>query len=175
MRPCKKHRNQGTCSSQRFYYQIPVEQVSRACGIRPFDFLMKLVHLGPVIIILLKFPNLEEWMKIEQIPVGFMQVFCYLVYDEETKEGILIDPAGNEEDLLEHMRQKGVKLRYIVNTHGHADHTCGNEHDKEGDRRKRGYARHRRSFFSKTGEHDVCPQHGPGGLRTGRRARAGRR
>ncbi|MGO9314486.1 MAG: MBL fold metallo-hydrolase [Syntrophobacteraceae bacterium] len=66
-------------------------------------------------------------MKIEQIQVGFMQVFCYLVYDEETKEGILIDPAGNEEDLLEHLRKKGIKLRYIVNTHGHADHTCGNE------------------------------------------------
>jgi len=66
-------------------------------------------------------------MKIEQIPVGFMQVFCYLVYDEETKEGILIDPAGNESELIEHLRAKGVKLRYIVNTHGHADHTCGNE------------------------------------------------
>ncbi len=66
-------------------------------------------------------------MKIEQIPVGYMQVFCYLVYDEETNEGILIDPAGNEEALVEHLRDKGIKLRYIVNTHGHADHTCGNE------------------------------------------------
>jgi glyoxylase-like metal-dependent hydrolase (beta-lactamase superfamily II) len=66
-------------------------------------------------------------MKIEQIPVGSMAVFCYLVYDEETKEGILIDPAGNEEDLLELLRAKDIKLRYIVNTHGHADHTCGNE------------------------------------------------
>ncbi|MEN6439789.1 MAG: MBL fold metallo-hydrolase [Syntrophobacter sp.] len=66
-------------------------------------------------------------MKIEQIPVGFMQVFCYLVYDEETREGILIDPAGDEEDLLENLKNKGITLRYIVNTHGHADHTCGNE------------------------------------------------
>ncbi|MHC1729154.1 MAG: MBL fold metallo-hydrolase [Syntrophobacteraceae bacterium] len=66
-------------------------------------------------------------MKIEQIPVGFMEVFCYLVYDEETKEGVLIDPAGNEEDLIQHLEEKGITLRYIVNTHGHADHTCGNE------------------------------------------------
>ncbi|MGC8494338.1 MAG: MBL fold metallo-hydrolase [Syntrophobacteraceae bacterium] len=70
-------------------------------------------------------------MKIEQIPVGFMQVFCYLVYDEEKKEGILIDPAGNEKELLEHLRQKGITLRYIVNTHGHADHTCGNRPIRE--------------------------------------------
>jgi glyoxylase-like metal-dependent hydrolase (beta-lactamase superfamily II) len=66
-------------------------------------------------------------MKIEQIPVGFMQVFCYLVYDEQTMEGVLIDPAGNEEDLIEHLAEKGIKLRYIVNTHGHVDHTCGND------------------------------------------------
>lgn len=66
-------------------------------------------------------------MKIEQIPVGFMQVFCYLVYDEVSNEGILIDPAGNEEDLIQHLQEKGVTLRYIVNTHGHADHTCGND------------------------------------------------
>jgi hydroxyacylglutathione hydrolase len=66
-------------------------------------------------------------MKIEQIIVGYMAVFCYLVYDEESKEGILIDPAGNEEQLLQRIKEKGVRLRYIVNTHGHPDHTCGND------------------------------------------------
>ena len=33
-------------------------------------------------------------MKIEQIAVGFMQVFCYLVYDEETKEGLDAEDVG---------------------------------------------------------------------------------
>lgn len=65
-------------------------------------------------------------MKIIQTPVGHMEVFCYLVYDEGSGEGILIDPAGDEQRLLDLLREHHVRLRYIVNTHGHADHTCGN-------------------------------------------------
>ena len=66
-------------------------------------------------------------MKIEQVLVGHMAVFCYLVYDEKSKEGILIDPAGNEEQLLQLLEERGITPRYIVNTHGHPDHTCGND------------------------------------------------
>ncbi len=67
-------------------------------------------------------------MKIIQTTVGMMDVFCYLVYDEDTREGVLIDPAGDEKRLLELLEKEKVTLRYIVNTHGHADHTCGNNH-----------------------------------------------
>jgi hydroxyacylglutathione hydrolase len=70
-------------------------------------------------------------MKIEQVLVGHMAVFCYVVYDEKSKEGILIDPAGNEQQLLEFLKEKGITLRYIVNTHGHPDHTCGNNRIRE--------------------------------------------
>ncbi|GLI34051.1 MBL fold metallo-hydrolase [Desulforhabdus amnigena] len=70
-------------------------------------------------------------MQIIQTPVGNMEVFCYLVYDETTMEGILIDPAGDTDRLLKILQEKGVKLKYIVNTHGHADHTCGNDRLRE--------------------------------------------
>lgn len=65
-------------------------------------------------------------MDIEQMKVGFMDVFCYLVACMRTKETLVIDPAGDEDRIIERIRQKDLNLKYIVNTHGHPDHTCGN-------------------------------------------------
>lgn len=67
-------------------------------------------------------------MIIEQILVTHMAVFCYLVADEKTKEGILIDPAGDHEIIERAVNKHGVKIKYIINTHGHFDHTSGNDY-----------------------------------------------
>ena len=65
-------------------------------------------------------------MEMEQVQVGFMAVFAYLVSCPRTREALIIDPAGNEDDLEGRIREKKLELKYIVNTHGHGDHTCGN-------------------------------------------------
>jgi hydroxyacylglutathione hydrolase len=70
-------------------------------------------------------------MELDQIKVGFMDVFCYLVACPITKEALFIDPGGDEEELVERLSQKGFELKYIVNTHGHPDHVCGNAKVKE--------------------------------------------
>jgi hydroxyacylglutathione hydrolase len=70
-------------------------------------------------------------MDIEQMEVGFMDVFCYLVACPRTKEALLIDPAGDEDRVVERVKQRNLNLEYIVNTHGHMDHTCGNAKVKE--------------------------------------------
>ena len=63
--------------------------------------------------------------------VGFMDVFCYIVSCPSSREALVIDPAGDEERVAEKISRKGLTLKYIVNTHGHADHTCGNKKMKE--------------------------------------------
>ena len=66
-------------------------------------------------------------MVFKQVEVGNFAVFCYLVGDEEIKEGLFIDPADNADKLIADAKTQGVnKIKYIVNTHSHVDHTMGN-------------------------------------------------
>lgn len=65
-------------------------------------------------------------MLVKQMIVGMMGVCCYIVSCDKTREAVIIDPGGNEEDILSACRQENLKVKYIVNTHGHPDHVCGN-------------------------------------------------
>ncbi len=70
-------------------------------------------------------------MKILQLLVGQMAVYSYVVGCEQTGEALLIDPAGEERQVVEEARRHGLTITKIVNTHGHPDHTCGNSLAKE--------------------------------------------
>ena len=70
-------------------------------------------------------------MKVIQISVGQMGVFAYLVGCEKTGEAVAIDPAGDEDQILAEAKEHGLTIKTIINTHGHADHTCGNTRMKE--------------------------------------------
>lgn len=65
-------------------------------------------------------------MIIKQVKVGFMDVFCYILGCKDTRKGLLIDPAGEEERIVETARAWDLTIESVVNTHGHPDHTCGN-------------------------------------------------
>jgi glyoxylase-like metal-dependent hydrolase (beta-lactamase superfamily II) len=66
-------------------------------------------------------------MIVRQLKVGVMDVFCYIVGCEKTREGMVIDPGAEVDRILETARKEGLRIRYIFNTHGHGDHTAGNE------------------------------------------------
>ena len=66
-------------------------------------------------------------MIIKQLLTGVDRVFCYILACEESYEAVVIDPCGDEDKLLELIKELQLKVLYIVNTHCHPDHTCGNE------------------------------------------------
>jgi len=63
--------------------------------------------------------------------VGMMGVCCYIVICDQTKEAVIIDPGGDEQDILTDCQQEGLTIKYIINTHGHPDHVCGNKFLKD--------------------------------------------
>ena len=48
---------------------------------------------------------------------------CYIIVDEETKETMVIDPAGEKEKIIDMLNVLESKLKYIYLTHCHGDHT----------------------------------------------------
>jgi glyoxylase-like metal-dependent hydrolase (beta-lactamase superfamily II) len=64
---------------------------------------------------------------IRQIRVGSLEVLSYIVACPETNEAVIIDPAGEEGRIRALIDEEGYKVKYILNTHGHADHVLANE------------------------------------------------
>lgn len=67
-------------------------------------------------------------MKVHQIPVGNMQNFTYILEDEDTDTAIVLDPSWDLEEIQKMIEKNNLKVKYIVNTHHHFDHTIGNEY-----------------------------------------------
>ena len=70
-------------------------------------------------------------MKVHQILVGNMQNFTYVLEDEHTGESIIIDPSWELDKIEQLVQRHDLKIKYIVNTHHHFDHTLGNEGMKQ--------------------------------------------
>lgn len=64
-------------------------------------------------------------MKILHFITGPIQVNTYLVYDEESKKGFIVDPGGYEARLTTEAKSNEIEVQYIILTHGHADHFGG--------------------------------------------------
>jgi glyoxylase-like metal-dependent hydrolase (beta-lactamase superfamily II) len=61
----------------------------------------------------------------EALIMGELGTNCYLVWDDETKDGVVIDPSDDGVGISEEVQNKGINLTGIWLTHGHFDHTLG--------------------------------------------------
>jgi len=52
--------------------------------------------------------------------------FSYIIADPETKEAAVIDSSYNATEIIKTIKSQSLLLKYIINTHGHSDHTAGN-------------------------------------------------
>lgn len=66
-------------------------------------------------------------MLIEKMALGPFQCNCSILACETTKEAIVVDPGAEAERILESLREKGWKPKYLVHTHAHLDHVGGTE------------------------------------------------
>ncbi|MGF7184157.1 glyoxylase-like metal-dependent hydrolase (beta-lactamase superfamily II) [Desulfitispora alkaliphila] len=66
-------------------------------------------------------------MLIRQFDCGGGRNLGYVIADEHVGTCALIDPSPEPEALLEFVSKKNFKVKYLINTHGHWDHTRGNK------------------------------------------------
>ena len=64
-------------------------------------------------------------MKIKLYVVGLLGTNCFLVWDEISQDAMIIDPGDYKKAISSDITGKGLRLKYIVLTHGHGDHIGG--------------------------------------------------
>ena len=72
----------------------------------------------------------DKWTEpsnliVEQIEIGPMQNFTYVIGCRRTHEVVIVDPAWDVTNLVEHINNKGYNLTAALATHYHPDHVGG--------------------------------------------------
>jgi hydroxyacylglutathione hydrolase len=60
---------------------------------------------------------------LKALVVGPLETNCYILGDEKSKEAVVIDPGGDFAEIDGQLKELDLKVKYIVLTHGHFDHT----------------------------------------------------
>ncbi len=66
-------------------------------------------------------------MIFQQLNAGGDRNFAYVIADEVSRDAALVDPGDRAGEILRDLGARGLRLAWLINTHGHADHTGGND------------------------------------------------
>lgn len=69
-------------------------------------------------------------MRVKTFIVSMLETNGYIVFDEKTLDGIVIDPGDSAEFFIEFIQKENVNIKYIALTHSHFDHIGGVEEIK---------------------------------------------
>ncbi|MBX4205861.1 MBL fold metallo-hydrolase [Candidatus Microgenomates bacterium] len=64
-------------------------------------------------------------LKVISLTVGQLKTNCYIVYDEKSEEGVIIDPGDDGQYITVSCLDKNITPKAVVATHGHFDHVLG--------------------------------------------------
>ena len=70
-------------------------------------------------------------MLMEVVVVGPLGVNCLILGDQQSREGVVVDPGADADVILAAVARLGLKVKYILNTHGHFDHVGCNKQIQE--------------------------------------------
>ena len=70
-------------------------------------------------------------MILKALQVSMFATNCYLVGCPDTGEGVVIDPGAEAKRILQEINNLNLKVKHIINTHGHVDHVGANARLKE--------------------------------------------
>ena len=78
-------------------------------------------------------------MIFEQIDAGGDRNFSYLIADENSRVGAVVDPGYDTSKMEARVRALGLRVAYVLNTHTHHDHVAGNPIFHKGDAKLAAY------------------------------------
>lgn len=73
----------------------------------------------------------EDVLIIRKLEVGPIMANCFIVGCEETKQAVVIDPGDDADRILMALAKAELKVKYLINTHGHFDHVGANKRMKD--------------------------------------------
>ncbi len=63
-------------------------------------------------------------MIVKKLQAGVYAANCYIIHTEDG-DGLVVDPAGDVDEIVKYLEDSSVKVGAIVLTHGHGDHIGG--------------------------------------------------